>query len=119
MHRSCRVRRTNRKMGLFRLFALFASLVVASAFAPAAWAPARSSTALNSIMDAGSPAAVELEQMKSSMKERLDKKLADMLAQVEAETPKIDASAMASGDGVAARLDKIEALLMDLKKQAA
>ena len=107
-------------MGLFKLLAVFASLVLASAFAPAAWAPAaRSSTALNSIMDAGSPAAVELEQMKSSMKERLDKKLADMLAQVEAETPKIDASAMASGDGVAARLDKIEALLMDLKKQAA
>merc|ERR1719440_986993 len=103
-------------MGLFRLFALFASLVVASAFAPAAWAPARSSTALNSIMDAGSPAAVELEQMKSSMNERLDKKLADMLAQVEAETPAVPA---ASDDAISARLDKIETLLNELKKMAA
>ena len=104
-------------MGLFKLLAVFASLVLASAFAPAAWAPAaRSSTALNSIMDAGSPAAVELEQMKSSMKERLDKKLADMLAQVEAETPAVPA---ASDDAISARLDKIETLLNELKKMAA
>ena len=102
-------------MGLLKLVALVASLFVASAFAPAQVAH-RQTTALKSIMDAGSPAKAELESLKASMKERLDKKLADMLAQVEAETPAVPA---ASDDAISARLDKIETLLNELKKMAA
>merc|ERR1719486_62880 len=104
-------------MGVLRLLALVASLFVANAFAPTAWQP-RTATALNSIMDAGSPAATELETMKKSMKERLDKKLADMLMQVENEMPKIDSAAeAAAADGMNQRLDKIEKMLQDMLMQ--
>ena len=48
-------------MGLLKLVTFVAALFVANAFAPAAWAPVRQTTALRSIMDAGSPAKAELE----------------------------------------------------------
>merc|ERR1719486_981315 len=103
-------------MGLLKFVAVLASLFVANAFAPAAWSPARPTTALNSIMDAGSPAKVELDSMKSNLQERLDKKLAEMLSQVETEMPDMSSASTA---GLDERLDKIESMLKDLKAAVA